>query len=373
MVDRVMQISTVDLFLLELPLREPFVASHGETLCRTVTIVRVTTDIGIGWGECSALPAATYSPESAVGSFRAIAEVLSPLLIGPTLTHRLVAPLLADHRDKPMAVAALEMAVLDAELRHDDRSLTEWLGVVRSTVPAGVSIGLDDVDATVARAVALATEGYRRLKVKVQPGHDVDLVTAIRRELPAIELQIDANGAYGPGDLDQLQRVLDCGVDAVEQPFAPADEPLTRELIRRLARRRPVPVVADESVTSMADATGLLERQAMTGLSIKPARVGGLSAAVALHDLCLARGLAATAGGMLETGLGRHGLAALAGLAGFTVTGDLSPAGRWLTVDPWPDLEMIDGRITVPTGPGIAPDPDPGLLDHTTVERETVR
>ncbi len=368
-----MQISTVDLFLLELPLREPFVASHGETLGRTITVIRVTTDQGIGWGECSALPSATYSAESAAGSFRALAEVLAPSLLRRPLAHRQVAPLLADHADKPMAVAALEMAVLDAELRHDGRSLSDRLGVTRSTVPAGVGLGLDEVDATVERAVALAAEGYGRLKVKVQPGHDLDLVAAIRRELPTIELHIDANGAYGPGDLQRVRQLVELGVDAAEQPFAPSDERSARRLIASLVDHRPIPVVADEAVTSVADANGLLAREAMTGLSIKPARVGGLSAAVTLHDLCLDRGLAATAGGMLETGLGRHGLAALAGLPGFNLTGDLSPAGRWLEVDPWPDVEMIGGRITVPTGPGIAPDPDPELLARATVDRRTVR
>jgi O-succinylbenzoate synthase len=143
-------------------------------------------------------------------------------------------------------------------------------------------------------------------------------------------------------------------------------------LIDRLQTMGPVPVIADEAVATQADAETLLSMGAMTGLSIKPARVGGLVAALSLHRFCLAAGLAATAGGMLETGLGRHALAALAALPGFTVTGDLSPAGRWLAADPWPDLTMTAGRIDVPAGPGVAPEPDPYLLDRYRLEHRRV-
>ncbi|MGI9599382.1 MAG: enolase C-terminal domain-like protein [Acidimicrobiales bacterium] len=367
-----MRVSAIDLFLLELPLTEPFAASHGQTLSRTVTVVRITTGSGSAWGECSALPAATYTSESAADSFDALGRELGPLLIDQVLTAAEVVPLLADHRHRPMAVAALEMAVLDGELRSSGRSLAGWLGVERGTAAAGVSLGLDSVAATTARAVSLAEEGYSRVKVKIQPGHDLEPVTAIRRALPSIELHLDANGAYDGTDIDLLLELVGLGVDAVEQPFPPRQPDAASRLIERLTALagdgHPVPIVADESVQSLADARDLLDRKAMTGLSIKPARVGGILTARSLHDLCLNEGLAATAGGMLETGLGRHALAALAGLPGFSLTGDLSPARRWLTVDPWPDLEMADGRISIPTGPGIAPDPDPAVLAEATID-----
>lgn len=380
------RVSSIEVFLADLPLHEPFVASHGATLTRTIAIVKLTgraktgQSYGpeiVGWGECSALPAATYTAESAAGSLRSLVDELAPRLFGHDVTqHSVTSVLFPDGRPQlPMATSALEMAVLDASLRSVDRSLAAWLEVERLSVKAGVALGLASTAETVAAAVRLAAEGYGRLKVKVQPGHDLEPVAAIRAELPEIELQLDANGAY-PGDaVDHVLDIIDCGVDAFEQPFAKSDEAATIELIDRLANRSDrtaIPIVADEAVESPADAAGLLERGAMTGLSIKPGRVGGLLAAVDLHNLCQQNGLAATAGGMLETGLGRHALAALAGLDGFTLTGDLSPAGRWLAADPWPDLELSDGRITIHQGPGVAPEPDRELLDRFTIERQQI-
>ncbi len=364
---------SVDVHLLDLPLVEPFVASHGETLGRTIVVMRATADDGtVGWGECSALPAATYTSEFAAGAYRSLTDEMAAQLIGVELHAEAVAGLLADFADQPMAIAGLEMAVIDAELKAAGQSLAHWLGIEAETVPAGVSIGLDAIDATVDKAVALAADGYRRLKVKVQPGHDVELVDGIRRALPDIELQVDANGAYPADALDHVLTLIGRGVDAVEQPFAAAETEAAAALIERLDRANPIPVVADEAVASEAEAEALISAGALTGLSIKPARVGGLIAARSLHDLCVSNRLAATAGGMLETGLGRHALAALAGLPGFGLTGDLSPAGRWLAADPWQDLDMADGMISVPTGPGIAPEPDPYILDRYCVERQRI-
>jgi O-succinylbenzoate synthase len=378
-----MEISAVDVHLLDLPLVEPFAASHGTTRARTVVALRLTTGDGtVGWGECSALPAATYTGESAAGCHRLLADRIGPRLVGASWSVSTMAPLRTGFATNPMALSAVEMALLDAELRASGRSLARWLGAERSEVPAGVSLGLDRPEAVVATARRLVIEGYRRLKVKIQPGHDRAVLAALRDD-PTItgadvEIHLDANGAYPVGDLELVAGLAEAGADAIEQPFAPDDVDGAARLVERLAdlpdragrpRGRPVPVVADEAVTTIGDAATLADRGAITGVSIKPGRVGGLEAAVGIHDLCRDRGLAATAGGMLETGLGRHALAALAALPGFDLTGDLSPARRWLAADPWPDLTMTDGTIAVPTGPGVAPAPDPDLLERHTVER----
>lgn len=376
-------ISAVEIRLLDLPLVEPFAAAHGTTRTRTLVVVRVEGDGRHGWGECSALPAATYSAESAAGCLRLLVDVVGPALVArpgePASTDRAELDVrLADH---PMARSSVEMALLDLELRRAGRSLATHLGATRDRVPAGVSLGLDRPGAVVARARDLTGQGYRRLKVKIQPGHDRVVLDALRSD-PAFataDIHLDANGAYGPDQLDLVAGLArgpadGRGADALEQPFAPIEVEAAAALVERLARLgdRPVPVVADEAVTTAADARALADRGAISGVSIKPARVGGLGRAVELHDLCRARGLAATAGGMLESGLGRHALAALAALPGFDLTGDLSPAGRWLAADPWPDLVLGDGHIAVPTGPGVAPDPDPELLDRLTVERHRI-
>jgi O-succinylbenzoate synthase len=382
-----MEIRSIDAFLLDLPLTEPFVASHGTTTSRTISVLRITTDVGVGWGECPALPAATYTAESAVGSFRALVERIAPDLIGRSINHaglveESIVAALDGHRELPMAASCVEMALLDAGLTAKDVSLATWLAAqitgltsadAAATVPAGVSVGLASIPETVETCVALVDAGYRRLKVKIQPGHDRDLVAGIRNRLPDIELQVDANGAYQRADLAAVLDLTSLGVDVLEQPFTPADPEAAALLVSALADRdTSVPVVADEAVEAYDDAERLIAGKAMTGLSIKPGRVGGLLAARALHDLCVSTGVAATAGGMLETGLGRHALVALAALPGFTLTGDLSPAKRWLAADPWPDLVMAGGTLEVPTGPGVCAPPDQELLDRYTTERHTI-
>lgn len=381
-----MQILAVDAYLIDLPLTEPFVASHGTTTTRTVSFLRLTTDVGVGWGECSALPAATYTAESAAGSFRVLAEGGGPALVGQSAD-----PLNLDLPDPdplanlPMARSCVEMALLDAALKATGQSLAHWLhrGTetdgdldldqnVPATLVAGVSVGLASVRDTVDTCVGLASEGYRRLKVKIEPGHDLALVEQVVRHLPDAELHVDANGSF-PGLVEPLLALADAGVAAIEQPFAPTDTGSAAALVASLQQAdNSVLVVADEAVERPEDATRLLAASAMTGLSIKPGRVGGILAARDLHDRCRTAGVVATAGGMLETGLGRHGLAALATLPGFTLTGDLSPAGRWLAVDPWPDLTMTDGQLVVPTGPGVCGPPDLDLLAAHTVEHVSV-
>ncbi len=361
-----MHLIAAEISLLELPLHEPFVASHGTTTTRAITIVRLETDHGPGWGECAALPAATYTKESARGAFEALTQRLVPPLLGSEVGPDQLGG--ADGTtDHPMAIAAVEMAVLDAKLTSAGRPLSEHLGAATSSVLAGVSIGLGTVEETVATAVDLADQGYGRLKCKIAPGHDLALVTALRQVVPNVELHIDANGAYPPDAVSHLAAVVAAGVDAIEQPFLPDEVDAAAALVAAID---PIPVVADEAVTAPADAIALARRGAATAVSIKPPRVGGLQSATDLLRVCRAEGLAVTVGGMLECGLGRHALTAFAALTDFDLIGDLSPAGRWLAADPWPDLSLVDGRLSVPNEPGVAPPPDHDLLiAHTTTSR----
>lgn len=383
-----MEITEVDVHLLELPLTEPFVAAHGTTTVRTVSVVRVAGPTGEGWGECSALPAATYTAESAAAAFATLADDLGPALlvdpavVGPGPANEPVHPALALADDRPMARSAMEMALLDMGLRASGIPLARWLihdldGEMPARLPAGVAVGLGTVEETVAAVRRLAVEGYTRCKLKIQPGHDVEVVRAVVAAAPDMAVHADANGAYDSTVADRVElmmAVAAAGATSLEQPFPAADHAATAGLIEALNEAgTDAVVVADEAVASTDDLDRQLSAGALSGLSIKPGRVGGLTVARVLHDRCRADGLVATAGGMLETGLGRHALAALAALPGFSLTGDLSPAARWLAADPWPDLVMADGAIEVPTGPGVAGHPDRDLLDRYTVERVRVR
>ncbi|MGI9615860.1 MAG: o-succinylbenzoate synthase [Acidimicrobiales bacterium] len=362
-----MLIERFGVWLLDLPLREAFAAAHGTTSSRELAVVRVETDVGHGWGECSALPEPTYTAEYAAGAYDVLIERLSPLLLG----QRLIAPDALDLSavgGHPMAVAAVEMALLDVDCRARSYSLAEHLGTTRRSVPTGAAIGLDTVEGVARRAADLAEQGFGRAKLKIQPGHDRAVVAAVQAVAPSLEVQVDANGSYGPGDVALLTELAAAGVTAIEQPFAVDDVDSAAALVAAVS----VPVVADEAVTTAADLERLHSLGALSGVSIKPARVGGIRSAVQLLDRCVAAGLPATAGGMVESALGRHALAAVAALDGFTLTGDVSPAGRWLAADPWPDLTLTADGVRVPTSPGIAPDPDLDVLAAHTIRAATV-
>jgi O-succinylbenzoate synthase len=363
-----MKIRSVEIRLLELPLREPFAAAHGTVTTRELVVVRVSTDLGEGWGECSALPEPTYTTEFAGGAYLLLVEELAPRLVGLDLAPDQVITSLSTVPGNPMAKAALEMAMLDALLRHQDRSLASFLGAVADRIQAGATVGLALPADVVASVTALAEEGYHRVKVKIVPEHDRVVVDQVVLRFPDMEVQVDGNGSFGAEHAATLMAVADAGVAAIEQPFPPGQLGLASALVARSE----VPVVADEAAVSLTAVDQLRRASALSGVSIKPPRLGGLMAARAIHDHCLEHGVPASVGGMLESGLGRHALAALAALPGFGLTGDVSPARRWLAADPWPDLVMEDGRIVVPTGPGVAGDPDPLTLDRHTLEKATV-
>jgi len=370
-------IERVEVRLLSLPMREAFGAAHGTVQRREITVLRVDTDQGHGWGECAALTEPTYTDEHAAGAFDVLTGTLLPRLVGRRVDVTGALDLVADVPRNPMARAAVEMALLDAALRSAGRPLASWLadGVrgadgaePATSVPAGAVVGLGSPAEVADRVAALAAEGFGRVKVKIMPGHDRAVVAAVRARCPDLDLHADANGSYRADDLVLLASLGAEGLGALEQPFPPDHPELAAELVAATTGSG-LTVVADEAAVDLAAVQALHRRRALRGVAVKPSRLAGLAAARALHDWCRGVGLELTAGGMVETGLGRHALAALAALPGFTLTGDVSPAGRWLAADPWPDLVMTGGRIEVPTAPGVAPDPDPDVLAHHTFRR----
>ncbi len=387
-------VDRIELRRLALPLVEPMRAGHGTTSVRELTVVGLRSGAVWGWGECAALPEPTYTREWAAGAF----EVLSRWLgadhgdLTTALTARWrQAKLDPDARSaesgaNPMALAALEMAVLDLRLTMADRSLADWIGACHTSVPAGATLGLMPTPQAVARAELLAQAGFRRIKVKTEPGSDVEVMSALTRATTRfdhdIAWQIDGNGVYGPSDRDRLLELAELGVSVLEQPY-PADRPdLASDLIQALSERGlDTVVMADEAAVDAAAIAHLISSGAATAITVKPSRLGGLAAAVAVLELCRRLGTPVAAGGMIESGLGRHALAAVAARPECSIIGDLSPARRWLSHDPWPDLEPVapspdhaaEGggnnrglRLRVPTGPGVAPPPDPDVLERHT-------
>jgi O-succinylbenzoate synthase len=274
---------------------------------------------------------------------------------------------LAAVEGQPMAKAAVELAVLDAELRATGQSLAQRLGATRSRVTAGVAVGLTgslpDLLEEVGRRVA---EGYRRVKLKIQPGWDIEPVLAVRAAFPDLALQVDANGTYRRSDADRLAALDQAGLLCLEQPLPGAD--LVGHAL--WAGKMATPVCLDESITSAADAETALALGACRVINIKAGRVGGYLEAVRIHDRCARSGVAVWCGGLLETGVGRTANLALAALPNFSIPGDLSASGRFYREDiTEPVVLASDGTIAVPSGPGTGAVIRSDVLDDATVER----
>ncbi|MFD2796322.1 o-succinylbenzoate synthase [Promicromonospora vindobonensis] len=379
-----MKLQGVELRRITMPLVSPFRTSFGTEHERDILLLRAVTDGAEGWGECVAMAEPLYSSEFV----DAAAEVLRRFLL-PALARRQesaprpggtggpggiaatdVGHALAPIKGHRMAKAALEMAVLDAELRTLGRSFASELGAVADRVPSGVSVGIHDTVPALLDAVdGYLAEGYVRIKLKIEPGWDVEPVRAVRERFgDDVLLQVDANTAYTLGDARHLARLDPFDLLLIEQPLEEEDVLGHAELARRIT----TPVCLDESIVSAQTAAAAITLGACSIINIKPGRVGGYLEARRIHDLAVAHGVAVWCGGMLETGLGRAANAALAALPGFTLPGDISGSGRFYRTDITEPFVLDDGHIAVPTGPGLGVTPLPDLLDEFTTAREWV-
>ncbi|MDX2379164.1 MAG: o-succinylbenzoate synthase, partial [Acidimicrobiia bacterium] len=305
----------VELRRIRLPLVSPFRTSFGTQTERDILLIRVELidargTVTEGWGECVAMSEPSYSPEYVDGAQHVITHHLLPRLFDVEhLDASAVAPALAAMHGHPMAKGALEMAVLDAQLRIEGRSFADYLGATNTRIPSGVSVGIHDtVDDLLAAVQGYVDDGYVRIKLKIEPGSDIDHVAAVRNLLgPETPLQVDANTAYARTDGEHLRRLDAFDLLLIEQPLA--EEDIVGHA--RLAAEVETPICLDESLVSASTTADAIELGACEIANIKPGRVGGYLEAVRIHDLCLARGIPVWCGGMLETGIGRAANAAL--------------------------------------------------------------
>lgn len=365
-----MKISAIELRRLSLPLVSPFRTSFGTQTDRDVLLVRVETPDAEGWGECVALAEPVYSPEYVDGAQHVIGDHLIPRLFAAgSVDGEAVGRILAPVRGHQMAKASLEAAVLDAQLRTAGVSLGAHLGAARDRVDSGVSIGIMKSIPELIDAVTLYCEqGYLRIKLKIEPGWDIEPVRAVREQFgDDLLLQVDANTAYTLGDARHLAQLDPFDLLLIEQPL-PEDDLAGHAALSKLIA---TPVCLDESIESARDAAAAISMGACSIINVKPGRVGGYLEARRIHDVCAAHGVSVWCGGMLETGVGRAANVALAALPNFTLPGDTSASDRYYHQDVTTPFVLEEGRLRVPTGPGIGVTPDPATLDELTTSAVT--
>lgn len=364
-----MKPAQVELRRIQIPLVTPFRTSFGTETERAALLVRVLGDDTEGWGECVAAAEPLYSEEYVHGAERVIRDFLLPRLPRDVRACD-VASAFAPVRGHPMAKAAVEMAILDAELRAAGMSYATFLGATRARVPAGVSVGImDSIPELLDTVGGYLAEGYTRIKLKIEPGWDVEPVRAVRERFADIALQVDANAAYTRADLRHLARLDPFDLLLIEQPL-PADDLLGHA---RLAAAIETPVCLDESIGSARAAADAIALGACAIINIKAGRVGGYLEARRIHDVCVAHGVPAWCGGMLETGFGRAANLAIAALPGCTLPGDVSASSRYYRRDITEPFQIENGLMRVPTGPGLGVQPIGDILDDLTESVALIR
>ncbi|WP_031478316.1 o-succinylbenzoate synthase [Streptomyces bicolor] len=363
-----MKLERVEIVHVAIPLVTPFRTSFGTMTTKDTFLLHVVTDSAEGWSEFAGDPEPLYCSEFVAGAEIVLRDLLVPRIAAlPVLATAYLAPATEKIKGHELAKAALETAVLDAELRSYGMPLATYLGAVRERVPAGVSVGIrESVGELLNDVERYLAEGYVRIKLKIEPGRDLEPVRAVRDRFgPDLPLQVDANTAYTLADAEHLRRLDEFGLLLIEEPLAENNLYAHARLQQRLA----TPVCLDESLHNARDTASAIAMDACRVVNVKPARVGGYLEARRVHDVAHAHGVPVWCGGMLETGIGRAANLALAALPGFTLPGDTSASSRYFAEDITEPFVLVDGHLPVPRSPGIGVEPLPEVLRRFTKER----
>jgi len=349
-----------------MPLIAPFETSFGRETDRQCILIALKSEGLTGYGECVASHDPGYSYETVGTAWHILKDFISPVLLGKNVTgahdfqHRV------EHiRGHHLAKAGVEMAIWDLLGKREGRSLREFFGGEKEKVEVGVSIGIQEsVDAMVRTVDSFLGKGYRRIKIKIKPGREIEETAAIRKKYPDLRLQVDANSAYTLETANALRPLDDLNLLLIEQPLFEDDIWDHRKLQAQFK----TDICLDESIISPRHARYALEMKACRNINIKPGRVGGLSQGVMIHDYCRERGVPVWCGGMLETGIGRASNLALATLPGFIWPGDISASDRYYHRDITNERFVLndDSTITVPNAPGLGVTIDDEALKQFT-------
>lgn len=370
-----MRIDRITLREIRLALKEPFRISSGVVQERRIMLLELHDASGATtWSECVAGELPNYSSETIDTAWLAISQWVAPRVIGREIAHpgELHEVLERDFREHRMAKAGVEMGCWGLAATLAGQPLARFIGGTRTQIAAGISLGIQASPAAlIEKAGAALAEGYHKVKIKIEPGKDVEWVRAARAALGSdAHLMADANNAYTLDDTDRLAALDELDLMMIEQPLAHDD------LVRHAALQRSLrtPICLDETITSLDRAQDMIALKSGRIINIKAGRVGGFAQSLAIHDLCESQGIPVWCGGMLESGIGRAYNVALASLPNFTLPGDVSPSARYWARDVVnPEWTMKNGMVTVPLDvPGIGVEVDTAMIESITVRREVL-
>jgi O-succinylbenzoate synthase len=368
-----MKIESITLHHITMPLVAPFETSFGRETDRQCVLITLQADGLTGYGECVATRDPGYNYETAGTAWHILKDFVAPLLLGQDVTdaqdfQKRVEGIRGHH----LAKAGVEMALWDLLGKRDGKSLKKMIGGTRDKVEVGVSIGIQESASALVRTVESYLEkGYRRVKIKIKPGREVDETSAVRNAYFDLRLQVDANSAYTLETSDALKPLDDLNLLLIEQPLYEDDIWDHRKLQAEFK----TPICLDESVITPRHARYALEMEACKIINIKPARVAGLSQGIMIHDYCRARNVPVWCGGMLETGVGRASNLAIASLPGFILPGDISASDRYYQRDISNERFVLndDSTIDVPNGHGLGITIDENALKQFTLSEITLK
>lgn len=352
---------------LKMKMKFQFKTSFGTIEDKEFLLVEVKGENGVsGWGESGAFHAPWYNEETIKTNAHMLEDFFIPVLLHQNIDHPdEVSKILEPFRRNNMAKAAIETAIWDLYCREKGISLATALGGKKSKIEVGISIGIQDTVDDLLRIIDThVNEGYKRMKVKIKPGWDVDVIKDIRKQFPNVPLMADANSAYTLKDIELLKQLDQFDLMMIEQPLDADDIIDHAQLQKEIA----TPVCLDESIHSYEDARKAIELGSCKIINIKIGRVGGLTESKRIHDICKKHDIAVWCGGMLEAGVGRAHNIALTTLDNFILPGDTAGSSRYWERDIIdPEVIVEDGYITVPEGPGIGYEPNLDIIKQFTV------
>ncbi len=362
-----MKIESITFHHISMPLVSPFETSFGRETDRECVIIEIRSEGLTGYGECVASRDPGYNYETTGTAMHILSEFITPLILGQDVKDALdFQARVAGIRGHHLAKAGVEMALWDLRGKREGKSLRELFGGTREKVEVGVSIGIQESAQSLVRSVAdYVKQGYARVKIKIKPGRDVEDASAVRREFPDLRLQVDANSAFSLDDAPRLKPLDDLNLLLIEQPLFEDDIWDHHKMQKQFK----TPICLDESVVSPRHARYAIEMEACRVINIKAGRVGGLSQAVMVHDLCMEQKMPVWCGGMLETGIGRASNIALASLPNFVLPGDISASDRYYKLDITNERFVLnaDSTIDVPRGHGLGVTVNEDALKQFTI------